>query len=95
MVNQVECHPYLNQSKLKAFCQDNNVLLTAYSPLGSPNRPWAAPDEPKLLDDPKLVDIAKKYNKSPAQIILRWQVQRGVMVIPKSVTPSRYCNLFS
>ena len=65
------------------------MIITAYSPLGSPDRPWAQPDEPKLLDDPKLVDIAKKHSKTPAQILLRWCIQRGVQAIPKSVTFSR------
>jgi len=86
---QVECHPYLNQKKLLDFCKSKGITVTAYSPLGSPDRPWAKPDDPKLLDDPKLVELSKKLKKSPAQIILRWQGQRGVIVIPKTVNKTR------
>jgi len=94
VTNQVECHPYLNQRKLIDFCKAKNISITGYSPFGSPDRPWAAPDEAKLLDDPKIVEVGKKYNKSSAQVILRWLVQRDVIVIPKSVNKDRIAQNF-
>ncbi|CDQ66389.1 aldo-keto reductase family 1 member A1-A [Oncorhynchus tshawytscha] len=89
VVNQVECHPYLSQAELLSHCRSVGVCVTAYSPLGSGDRPWASPDEPCLLQDPGLGAIALRHSMTPAQVILRWQVQRGVVCIPKSVTPSR------
>jgi aldehyde reductase len=86
---QVECHPYLNQSKLLAYCKEKGIVMTGYSPLGSPDRPWAKPDDPKLLDNEKLIALGKKYNKSPAQIVLKWLVTRGVAAIPKTVSKHR------
>ncbi|XP_073327412.1 aldose reductase-related protein 2 [Pagrus major] len=90
-VNQVELHPYLVQKDLIEFCKSKNITLTAYSPFGSPERPpemfRGETDPHKLLDDPVVADIAKKHRHSPAQVLLRYHVQQGIVVIPKSDKP--------
>jgi len=88
-VLQCECHPFLSQESLISFCQKNQIAFTAFSPLGSPDRPTFKKEDPSLLHDEDLLKIAKTKNKTVAQVLLRFQVQRQVAVIPKSITPSR------
>jgi diketogulonate reductase-like aldo/keto reductase len=79
MVNQVEYHPLLTQQELRAFCRENGIQLEAWSPLM----------QGKNLQDPVLVEIGQKYGKSPAQIVLRWDLQNEVVTIPKSTNEER------
>lgn len=91
--NQVELHPYLPQEKLKSLCEEKGILLSAYSPLGSPARQNSSDSDPVLLEDPRVVQIAEKHNSTPAQVLIAWSVKRGIPVLPKSVTESRIqCN---
>ncbi|MCX7879829.1 MAG: aldo/keto reductase [Ignavibacteria bacterium] len=79
VVNQVEFSPYLYQKELKEFCEENKILIEAYSPLGRGRK----------LNDPRLIELAKKYQKTPAQILIRWALQMGTIVIPKSAKRER------
>lgn len=88
--NQVECHPYFTQPKLLEFCRENDIVIVGYCPIGSSrDASWVNVKSPPMLDDEVLVSIGKKYNKSSAQIALRFNAQRGVVVIPKSFSPER------
>ena len=79
MVNQVEYHPKLSQTELHSFCQQHNIQLEAWSPLM----------QGQLLEDSKLKEIAEVHGKSVAQVILRWDLQNGVVTIPKSTKEHR------
>jgi diketogulonate reductase-like aldo/keto reductase/3-dehydroquinate synthetase len=85
--NQFELQPYLAQRELVAFCDKMDVHVVAYSPLGKPG--YTRPADPELLADPVLAKIAEEVGKTPAHVALRWAVQRGASVIPKSCTPVR------
>jgi 2,5-diketo-D-gluconate reductase A len=78
-VNQIEIHPYLTQNDVRAFCADYQIAVEAWSPLA----------QGLVLDDPTIVSIAKAVDKTPAQVVLRWHIERGDIVFPKSVTPAR------
>lgn len=91
VTNQVECSPGLNQRPLTAFCKEHDITLTAYSPLGRPNYYEKDPENvPKpALDDPRVAEMAKKYGKTPGQIILRYLIELGTIPIPKSSNVDR------
>lgn len=93
--NQVECHPYLKQEKLLEFCNSNDIVLVAYSPLGSSrDTQWIEQSAPVVLKDPQLISLAEKHGRTVAQIALRYLLQRGVAVIPKSFNPGRSAENF-
>jgi len=79
-INQVECHPYLQQKELREFCKKHDIRVEAYSPLMNGR---------EVLQNEVIAEIAEQKGKTPAQVILRWHLQSEMVVIPKSVTPSR------
>jgi 2,5-diketo-D-gluconate reductase A len=80
VINQIELHPGFPQLELRAFHADNEMLTEAWSPIGQGQG---------LLEDPTIDSIAQRVDRSPAQVVLRWHIQHGNVVIPKSVTPAR------
>lgn len=95
-MNQIEAHLYYQQSEMMAFCKKHDIHVTAYAPLGSGDRAakFKAEDEPVLLQDPVILEIAKAKNASPGQILISWALHRGTSVIPKSVNPKRILENF-
>ena len=84
-VNQVEFHPYHYQKELLDYCNSKNIIIEAYSPLVHAKR----------MDEPRLVSISEGLGKTPAQILIRWAIQRGMVVLPKSVNESRIIENFA
>jgi aldehyde reductase len=82
--NQIEVNPFYANEKLVEFCQRHSILVSCYSPLGKPNRPWAKETDPFVSTDPTLISIGKKFNKTASQVALRFQLQRHLAVLPKS-----------
>ena len=78
-VNQIEAHPYFTNDAVRGYGQEHQIATEAWSPIA----------QGKILDDPTVTQIADKAGKKPAQVVLRWHVQRGDIIFPKSVTPSR------
>ena len=78
-VNQIEVHPYFVNDEVRAYCAEHGIAVEAWSPIA----------QGKVLDDPVVTKIAEAAGKSPAQVVLRWHIQRGDIVFPKSVTPKR------
>ncbi|MDQ7110730.1 MULTISPECIES: aldo/keto reductase [Staphylococcus] len=79
VINQVEFHPYLTQSELRRYLEVQNIHVESWSPLMNA----------QILEDATVKSVASEINKTPAQVIIRWNIEHGVVVIPKSVTPSR------
>ena len=79
-VNQIEVHPFLAQNAVREFCAQHQIAIEAWSPLARGG---------ELLSDPEIVPIAERTGKTPAQVVLRWHIERGDIVFPKSVTPAR------
>lgn len=88
-VDQVERHPYLQQKDLADFCKKHGIHITNYASLGSQDRPGRPDNEPVLMEDPTIKAIAEKHGVSPAAVLLKWGLEEGSSVIPKSVNPER------
>lgn len=95
-MNQVELHPYNPQNELLDYCRDQEIQVTAYSPLGSGDRPdsMKQKDEPPLLDNETVISTAEKEGVTPAQLLIAWAIARDTVVIPKSTNAGRIAQNF-
>ena len=84
-INQIEVHPYLTQDDVRGFCAEHQIAIEGWSPIG----------QGRELDDPTIREIAERIGKTPAQVVLRWHIERGDIVFPKSVTAARIKENFA
>jgi len=84
-VNQIEVHPYLTQDDVRAFCAEHQIAVEGWSPIA----------QGEVLEDPTINEIAERAGKTPAQVVLRWHIERGDIIFPKSVTPARVRENFA
>jgi D-xylose reductase len=96
-VHQFELHPYLVQPRQVRFCHENNIAVTAFSPLGAPSYTsiGMADESENVLADPVVTAVAAAHDRTPAQVVLRWGLQRGCTVIPKTRQPARLRENFA
>ncbi len=96
-MNQVELHPYNPQNELLAYCQEKGIRLTAYSPLGSQDRPDSMKQqgEPPILENEIVLSTAEQEGLTPAQLLIAWAIDRGTVVIPKSTDAKRIAENFA
>lgn len=88
--HQIECHPWLQQQSFAAFHKSKGIHIQQYSPFGNQNAIYSSgKDMGKLIDDPTITEIGKKYGKNGAQVALAWGIAHGHSVLPKSKTPER------
>ncbi|KAK7099584.1 aldo-keto reductase family 1 member A1-like isoform X4 [Littorina saxatilis] len=86
---QIEVNPTFSNERLVQFAQTNSMVVSSYAPLGAPGRPWKQSTDPCAIEDPVITGLASKKGKSPAQVILRWHLQRGLCVCVKSLNADR------
>ncbi|MGD0928142.1 MAG: aldo/keto reductase [Streptosporangiaceae bacterium] len=84
-INQIEIHPYLTQDDVRRFCAEHQIAVEGWSPIA----------QGEVLEDPTINDIAERAGKTPAQVVLRWHIERGDIIFPKSVTASRIKENFA
>ena len=89
VVNQFEVNIYNQNRDLINHCHNKGIVVTAYAPLGANDRGWMKPEDPIVLENEIILRLSKKYNRTPAQICINWIIKQGLVVLVKSVTPSR------
>lgn len=93
--NQFEVHPHCLNKRLIAHCHSRNVVVTAYAPLGSPGHPQFTADSRLAINEPEILAVAQRHQKTPAQVMIRYQLQNGNVAIPKTVTRDRVITNFN